>query len=482
MDQDLQGYTRSSGGALESGSLDCGLAEQGCLQEEPCAVLYRLLEYCVSEEAVAPLGTDARWECLEAQHALQKYRPLQACKCQRGSRREEHCLKVYWTVRFSAYEEYEVSPYEELELSLLRNIEMSQMASIMSTPLTLDGQNQCLKAAQDCGLYEKCGSLRSEYVVACTKRAAGHDGSSSGSGGGGGCNRQKCHRALRRFLERVPEEYSFALLFCPCSDPLCGERRRKTIVPSCSFEEGARGGEERADKPNCLSLQTYCYKDQLCRSRFADFQHNCQPSPLSPSGCGRESRARCLQAYTGLIGTIMTPNYVSNSSMEVSQWCTCEASGNEWQDCQHILNLFSSNTCLQEHYYNYNNHVIGVCAVLFQETPFLSWEVALLVVALDSTSAPASRAPLPPPPPVIQEQPRVSVQTLQQDFTRLESSEEKQKDAGEESRDLNILPPFSEKDPGMESGARGSHRGAAPRPGPAMPLLLLWLALALGPQ
>jgi len=99
-------------------------------------------------------------------------------------------------------------------------------------------------------------------VVACTKRAAGHDSSSSGSGG---CNRQKCHRALRRFLERVPEEYSFALLFCPCSDPLCGERRRKTIVPSCSFEEGTRGGEERADKPNCLSLQTYCYKDQLCR-------------------------------------------------------------------------------------------------------------------------------------------------------------------------------------------------------------------------
>lgn len=44
----------------------------------------------------------------------------------------------------------------------------------------------------------------------------------------------------------------------------------------------------------------------------------------------------------------MTPNYVSNSSMEVSQWCTCEASGNEWQDCQHILNLFSSNTCLRK--------------------------------------------------------------------------------------------------------------------------------------
>lgn len=119
----------------------------------------------------------------------------------------------------------------------------------------MDGQNQCLKAAQDCGLYEKCGSLRSDYVVACTKRPAASDSS---------CNRQKCHRALRRFLERVPEEYSFALLFCPCSDPLCGERRRKTIVPSCSYEENGRG-EERVGKPNCLSLQNYCSRDELCR-------------------------------------------------------------------------------------------------------------------------------------------------------------------------------------------------------------------------
>ncbi|KAJ0061939.1 hypothetical protein NL108_014706, partial [Boleophthalmus pectinirostris] len=236
------------------------------------------------------------------------------------------------------YEEYDISPYEELKINLVRNIEMSQMASIMSaSSLSVDGQNQCLKAAQDCGLYEKCGSLRSEYVVACTKRAGQSDSS---------CNRQKCHKALRRFLERVPEEYSFALLFCPCSDTLCGERRRKTIVPSCSYEETTRG-EERVGKPNCLSLHTYCTKDELCRSRFADFQQNCQPSSQSPSGCVRESRAMCLKAYAGLIGTIMTPNYVSNSSTEVSQWCSCEGSGNEWQACQRILTLFSSNICLR---------------------------------------------------------------------------------------------------------------------------------------
>uniref|UniRef100_A0A3B4XYJ5 GDNF/GAS1 domain-containing protein n=1 Tax=Seriola lalandi dorsalis TaxID=1841481 RepID=A0A3B4XYJ5_SERLL len=170
--------TSPPGGVPVSASFDCLVAEQGCIQEQSCMVLYRLLEYCAAEEAVSPLGPDARLECLEAQNSLQQYRPLQVCKCQRGSRREEHCLRVYWTVRF-----YEVSPYEELELNLVRNIEMSP------STLSVDGQNQCLKAAQDCGLYEKCGSLRSEYVVACTKRATVSENN---------CNRQKCHRALRQ--------------------------------------------------------------------------------------------------------------------------------------------------------------------------------------------------------------------------------------------------------------------------------------------
>lgn len=45
----------------------------------------------------------------------------------------------------------------------------------------------------------------------------------------------------------------------------------------------------------------------------------------------------------------MTPNYVSNSSTEVSLWCTCDGSGNEWQACQRILHMFSSNTCLRKY-------------------------------------------------------------------------------------------------------------------------------------
>nr|XP_020454516.1 GDNF family receptor alpha-4-like [Monopterus albus] len=404
----------SHGNVPVSASLDCLEAEQGCVQDQSCMVLYRLLEYCAAEEAVSPLGPDARLECLEAQNSLQHYRPLQVCKCKRGSRREGHCLRVYWTVRFGAYDEYEVSPYEELELNLVKNIEMSRMASIMAaSSLSVDGQNQCLKAAQDCGLYEKCGSLRSEYVVACTKRATAADNS---------CNRQKCHKALRRFLERVPEEYGFALLFCPCSDTLCGERRRKTIVPSCSYEEN---------------------RDELCRSRFADFQHNCQPSSLSASGCVRESRAMCLKAYAGLIGTIMTPNYVSNSSTDVSQWCTCDGSGNEWQGCQRILHMFSNNICL--------SNAISSMGI--------------------SAPPPVENAPVPgsqPSPRINQERVHDSVNTLPE-FNSMEDSEEEER----KEEEFNVIPPYSEKDSNIDSGDRGSQRGAASQTLPVLPLLLL---------
>ncbi|XP_061595667.1 GDNF family receptor alpha-3 isoform X1 [Cololabis saira] len=421
-----------------SASVDCLVAEQGCIQEQSCMGLYRLLEYCSAEEVVSPLGPDARLECLEAQNSLQRYRPLQVCKCHRGSRREEHCLRIYWTVRFAAYDEYEMSPYQELEFSLIKNIEMSRMASIVAaSSLSVDGQNHCLKAAQDCGLYEKCGSLRSEYVVACTKRATATDNS---------CNRQKCHKALRRFLERVPEEYSFALLFCPCSDTLCGERRRKTIVPSCSYEENPRG-EGRVGKPNCLSLQNYCSRDELCRSRFADFQHNCQPSSHSASSCTQESRAMCLKAYAGLIGTIMTPNYVSNSSTEVSQWCTCEGSGNEWHGCQRILNMFSSNICLRNAISS-----MGISAP----------------TAVELTSIPASQ----PSSQTYQESVHPPDNTFSE-FNSIENSEEEEGQEEEASKDFNIIPPYSEKDSNTESDAKGSQGGAAIQAAPLLPLLLL---------
>uniref|UniRef100_A0A2D4L2A8 GDNF/GAS1 domain-containing protein n=1 Tax=Micrurus paraensis TaxID=1970185 RepID=A0A2D4L2A8_9SAUR len=47
-----------------------------------------------------------------------------------------------------------------------------------------------------------------------------------------------------------------------------------------------------------------------------------------------------------MIGTSLTPNYVSNSSTEVTLWCSCTNSGNHKEDCDQIFNLFSRNKCL----------------------------------------------------------------------------------------------------------------------------------------
>ncbi|KAI3351358.1 hypothetical protein L3Q82_005902 [Scortum barcoo] len=242
-------------------------------------------------------------------------------------------------------DELEISPYDD-------TLKDTRMASLVaaSSFMQLDGENQCLKAAQDCGLYEKCGSLRSEYVLACTKRKSGNNR----------CNQHKCRRALRRFLERVPEEYSLGVLFCPCTNALCGERRRKTIVPSCSYEE------MEDQQPNCLDQQSRCRQDDICRSRLADFLNNCQPGPLTVSGCMKDSTGLCLRAYAGLIvrtstmvpsekkivaayesGTTMTPNYISNSSADVSLRCNCENTGNQWQDCLRLQRMFTHNTCLR---------------------------------------------------------------------------------------------------------------------------------------
>uniref|UniRef100_A0A7N8Y1V0 GDNF family receptor alpha 3 n=1 Tax=Mastacembelus armatus TaxID=205130 RepID=A0A7N8Y1V0_9TELE len=298
-----------------SSPIDCVEAHRVCSADPLCEALYRGLELCAAEAAVSPLGEQAAAECLERQDdLLAKHPALSTCKCQRGFRKEEQCLRIYWRVRLLP----------------------------ASSFMQLDGENQCLKAAQDCGLYEKCGSLRSEYVLACTKRVPGSNR----------CNQHKCHRALRRFLERVPEEYSLSVLFCPCTNTLCGERRRKTIVPSCSYQE------MEGLQPNCLHQQSFCRRDDLCRSRLADFLSNCQPSLLTTSGCLKDSAGLCLRAYAGLIGTIMTPNYISNSSADVSLWCNCEGSGNQWQDCLRLQRMFTHNTCLRK-YTLYTGHTLS---------------------------------------------------------------------------------------------------------------------------
>lgn len=419
---------------------DCVEAQHVCSADPQCEALYRGLELCAADAAVAPLGEQVAAECLERQDTLlNKHPALLVCKCQRGFRKEEQCLRVYWTVRLLPGEdELEVSPYDDTQMD-------SRMASLVaaSSYMQLDGENQCLKAAQDCGLYEKCGSLRSEYVLACTKRIPGTSR----------CNQHKCHRALRRFLERVPEEYSLGVLFCPCTNTLCGERRRKTIVPSCSYQE------MDGVQPNCLHQQSFCRRDDLCRSRLADFLQNCQPSTLMASGCLKDSPGLCLRAYAGLIGTIMTPNYISNSSADVSLWCNCEGSGNQWQDCLRLQHMFTHNACLRNS---------------------ISWMGSPGSLPADFTPPPAPR-----PSPLVQEDEVLGNNHLPEHSNNVvvESEEEEDlrhpnEEADEAGGQFNVIPMYSERATISNLGTSGTGGAASPVSTPPIPILLVLLLLS----
>lgn len=79
---------------------DCVEAHRVCSADPRCEALYRGLELCAADAAVSPLGEQVAAECLEGQDALLANHPaLLACKCQRGYRREEQCLRIYWRVR-----------------------------------------------------------------------------------------------------------------------------------------------------------------------------------------------------------------------------------------------------------------------------------------------------------------------------------------------------------------------------------------------
>ncbi|XP_024138638.1 GDNF family receptor alpha-4 [Oryzias melastigma] len=416
---------------------DCVEAHRVCLADPQCVALYRGLELCAADAALSPLGEQVASECLERQDALlAKHPSLLTCKCQRGSRKEERCLRIYWRVRLlPGNEELEVSPYDDTLIE-------SHLASLVaaSSFLQLDGENQCLKAAQDCGLFEKCGSLRSEYVLACTKP---HSSTNR-------CNQNKCHRLLRRFLERVPEEYSLGLLFCPCTNALCGERRRKTIVPSCSYQIAD------SVQPNCLHQQSFCRHEDTCRSRLADFISNCQPSHQTASGCLKDSTGLCLRAYAGLIGTIMTPNYISNSSADVSLWCNCEGSGNQWPDCLKLQRLFTDNRCLRN----------AINRIGSPRSP-----------ASDTTQLPAPR-----PSPLVQGDELQSSNHLPELSNNVMDSDEEEdltQTLEEEEEDNNQFSVILYSEATVSSlGAPGTGGAASPTSGSASPALLLVLLLS----
>ncbi|XP_077182287.1 GDNF family receptor alpha-3 isoform X1 [Paroedura picta] len=360
----------------------CITAESLCLADPACNNTYRILESCsrsYAQNNFFILDHGARNKCLQAETMIRNSH-FQECKCQRRTQKqEEQCLRIYWTVHSTVPEgdfNLEISPYKNVvsEESLKTNY--NKLATRVSgSHLAGDSTNPCLQGAQVCSLNRRCGRLRAMYVSNCSPKD-GHP-----------CNQRKCHQELKHFFGRVDMDFTKRFLFCPCQDEFCGERRRKTIVPDCSFQNNS--------KPNCLALLDTCLKDYICNlsrvtnlqvgpgnilelqlnfkeqrcppgpimhgrrnsdfgshgkrggSRLADFQEQCKPSSSSSDGCFQHNHATCLEAYMGMIGTPMTPNYISNSTADVTLWCSCENSGNHKVDCEEIISLFSNNRCLR---------------------------------------------------------------------------------------------------------------------------------------
>ncbi|XP_075899104.1 GDNF family receptor alpha-1a isoform X2 [Nelusetta ayraudi] len=313
--------------------LDCVRATEQCLREPACSSKYRTLRQCVAGgkesnfSIVASL--EAKDECRSAMDAL-KQSPLYNCRCKRGMKKEKNCLRIYWGIyqALQGNDFLEDSPYEPVNSRLS---DIFRLAPIIGEP-AVARENNCLNAAKACNLNDTCKKYRSAYISPCTSRVSTAEV----------CNKRKCHKALRQFFDKVPPKHSYGMLFCSCpvsDQTACSERRRQTIVPVCSYEEKL--------KPNCLELQASCKTNYICRSRLADFFVNCQPEPRSLSGCLKENYADCLLAYSGLIGTVMTPNYLRSPKISVSPYCDCSNTGNNKDECDRFSDFFTENTCLR---------------------------------------------------------------------------------------------------------------------------------------
>ncbi|XP_058869627.1 GDNF family receptor alpha-2-like [Acipenser ruthenus] len=319
--------------------VDCVKANEQCAVDSLCSSRYRTLRQCLA-------GRDrntmlANKECQAALEVLQES-PLYDCRCKRGMKRELQCLQIYWSIHLGLTEGeqfYETSPYEPVSFRLTDIFRLASISSGMD-PTAAKGNhctdtgkpcNACLDAAKACNLNNDCKKLRSTYISTCMKPISPAEP----------CSRRKCHKALRQFFDRVSTEYSYRLLFCSCQEHACAERRRQTIVPSCSYEEKV--------KPNCLDLRNLCRTDHLCRSRLADFHMNCQTSLYSVTSCPNDNYQACLASYSGLIGFDLTPNYIDSSStnITVSPWCSCKGSGNREEECEKFLRDFRDNSCLR---------------------------------------------------------------------------------------------------------------------------------------
>ncbi|XP_006803760.1 GDNF family receptor alpha-2-like [Neolamprologus brichardi] len=320
-------------------TIDCVEAHRVCSVEPTCEALYRGLELCAEEAAVSPQAEQLASECVERRDALlAKHPSLLTCKCQRGFRKEELCLRIYWRVRL----------------------------------------------------------LPGEVFLACCTR--------------------------RRAQDRPKTSW-------------------RDIISQLSWE--------------C----PYELK-RVAGSRLADFLNNCQPSHLTASGCLKDSAGLCLRAYAGLIGTIMTPNYISNSSADVSLWCNCEGSGNQWQECLKLQRIFTHNSCLRNS---------------------ISWMGSLGLLPADITQPPAPR-----PSPLVQKDELLKNNHLpEHNNIVLDSKEEEEltqtedEQEGADSGQFDVIPLYSERATVSNLGSSGTGGSTSLTTGPSKAMLLLLLLLSL---
>uniref|UniRef100_A0A3B3U8M2 GDNF family receptor alpha 2 n=1 Tax=Poecilia latipinna TaxID=48699 RepID=A0A3B3U8M2_9TELE len=317
--------TRSTREA-QSQWVDCIQASEMCSQDSRCSPRYRVMRQClVGKEKDAML--DNNRDCKAALEVLHNS-SLYDCRCKRAMKNELQCLQNYWTIHMGLNEDMEdSSPYEPVAPN--RQPDVFGLASISSAEKDC---NPCLNATKACNLNSLCKRHRSSYITTCSR---------SDTNRGESCNRKRCHKTLRAFMDRVPPELSQRLIFCPCQSEGCAERRRQTIVPDCSYTD--------KEKPNCLELRRVCRADALCRSRLADYIANCWMAPNTVGTCpNQDNHQACLNSLARLIGTEMTPNYVDNSftNWTISPWCNCIGSGNQEEECMNFLRYFTDNTCL----------------------------------------------------------------------------------------------------------------------------------------
>ncbi|XP_006169964.1 GDNF family receptor alpha-3 isoform X2 [Tupaia chinensis] len=269
----------------------CIQARRKCQANPTCNAAYHHLDSCTSSLSTSLSSEEPSVpaDCLEAAQQLRNS-SLLGCTCHRRMKNQATCLDIYWTVhpaRSLGDYELDVSPYEDTVTSKPWKMNLSKLNMLKPD------WDLCLKFATLCTLNDKCDRLRKAYGQACS---------------GPHCHQHSCLVQLRTFFEKAAEPH--------------------------------------AQAPNCLELRRHCLSDALCRSRLADFQTHCHPMDILGT-CATE-QSRCLRAYLGLIGTAMTPNFVSNVNTSVALSCTCRGSGNQQEECERLEGSFSRNPCLME--------------------------------------------------------------------------------------------------------------------------------------